>query len=275
MSYQIYYDRQFVKIDDKQFIPITCDGSNNCTQTDLFTGREVRERDFRLNTYFAPNIITTKEDLEVILEKMRKGYKKSYDDYSDESFCSYASTQLNGRGSSYKAFKSYYIGGAKTAKTVEELRLHHIDTVFFVYGGYNDENFKETGKEDLSTTVDTTEQLVLLIARAKKYYAETKIYFTVRLDANSRDMKRMRQSERVIKEKTRVEVNHFFTVNMENFGYISKCTSRGIRYSPYSTGGKRFRTEKEIIKRVKNLRKRYPSRVFEPVRVDKPTTFLV
>ncbi len=275
MSYQIYYDRQFIKINDKEFIPVTLDGSNNCTQFNPYTGREIRERDLRCNNYFAKNVITTKEELEQVLEDMRKGYQESYEDYSDDNFCSYASTELRGRGDSYSAYKSFYIGGIKTAKTVEELKKHYMDVQISVYGGYRKENFKKYSKIDMSMTVDTTEELVEFLAKAKEYYKDTPISFSVYIDGDEKQLKRMRQSERVVKEKTRIEVDHYFVVGMTGYGYISKVTSRRIMYSPYSTGGKRYRTEKEIIKRVNHLRKKYPQRVFASVMIEQPTTFLV
>ena len=275
MSYQIYYDRQFIKIDDKRFIPVTLDGANNCTQFDAFTGREKRERNFRCNNYFAKNTITTKEELEQVIEDMRKGYQKSYKDYTDDSFCSYSSSELRGRKGSYNAFKSFYLGGIKTAKTVEELKEHYMSVEISVYGGYHNEHFENCRKIDMSMTVETTEELVEFLAKAKEYYKETPISFSVCIDGDERSLKRMRKSERIVKQKERVEVDHFFVVNINETGYVYKCTSRGIRYSPYSTGGKRYRSEAEVLRRVKALSKRYASYKFSPVRVDEPATFLV
>jgi len=275
MSYQIYYDRQFIKINDKEFIPITLDGANNCTEFDYFTGREKRERNLRLNRYFAKDIITTQKELEQVIEDMRKRYQNNYENYSDDRFCSFASTQLNGRGVSYNAFKSYYIGGIKTAKTVEELKKYYMNVNIYVYGGYSNEYYEKYNKTDMSMTVETTEELIKSIDKLKEYYKNTPITFSVAIDGNENSLKLMRQSERVVKEKKRVETDHFFTVSMAGFGYVSKCTRRGIKYSPYSTGGKKYRTEKEVLKRVKHLKKRYSQREFTPVKVDEPTTFLV
>ena len=42
MSYEIVYNRQFLKVDDK-IIPLVLYGSNNCYQYDYNTGKEKRE----------------------------------------------------------------------------------------------------------------------------------------------------------------------------------------------------------------------------------------
>lgn len=277
MSYQIYYDRQFIKVDEERFIPVTLDGSNNCYQVSYSSNRMKRERNFNCNTYFAPNIITTKEELEKIINDMRNRYAENYADYSDDQFCWYSCAKIRGRGHDFKAFKSFYLGGIKTAKTVEQLKEHSMYVYLSVYGGYNDENFVKYDKKDIGGIVSTTEELVALINRAKEYYANTPISFTVWIDGDERKLKNMRWKEKLQtkRDKESVEADHYFVVEVDGYGYLVKMTSRRMRYSPYYSGAAKYRTKKEVDRRVKALNKRYSRFTFSPVRVDEPNVFRV
>jgi len=275
MSSQIYYDRQFVKIDEKRFIPITLDGSSNCYEN-TFRGMR-RERNFNCNKYFAKNFVTTKEELEKIIDDMRANYL-SHEGYSDDVFCSYVCTRLNGRGGSFNAFKSFYLGAIKTALTVEELGKFGVRVRLSVWDG--DNQLKDLKIKDIGRTANSTEDLINLIEESNKLYANIKGYFSASIildGANERTMKRIRRETRQTKQREKVSktFDHYFVVKMEGYGFVYKCTRRGIKYSPYYTAVKKFFTQKEVLKRIEKLKKRTVLETFTAIRIDEEITTLV
>ncbi|MDO4746675.1 MAG: hypothetical protein Q4B18_08965, partial [Bacillota bacterium] len=49
MSYQIYYDKAFIKVDDK-FVPMVNSGSNNCWEVN-YCNREIPEKNWSVLNY--------------------------------------------------------------------------------------------------------------------------------------------------------------------------------------------------------------------------------
>jgi hypothetical protein len=63
MSVTIIYDYQFIKINDKYFIPVLYYGSSNCTMMSPKTGREVLAKDWCSTRFDNKKLITTLDDV--------------------------------------------------------------------------------------------------------------------------------------------------------------------------------------------------------------------
>jgi hypothetical protein len=154
MSYQIYYGKQFVRLSDGRFIPMTLDGSNNCTF--MHKGKEIRERDWNCRDYYFRTLgkgeffATSKDILEsvqvfinnVVDNALKSNYrneteteetiKNQFGYYSGESF---------GGGCSKLSASRYYTffkNGIKNALTIEELHNLgiHLKFSFFRWHDY-------------------------------------------------------------------------------------------------------------------------------------------
>lgn len=65
MSYEIYYDRAFIRVGEK-FVPLVNSGSNNCFEVS-YTGREIPEKNWNvLNWKRRSQLLFTKQEIEKI-----------------------------------------------------------------------------------------------------------------------------------------------------------------------------------------------------------------
>jgi hypothetical protein len=108
MSYQIYYERAFIRAGDG-FVPLVNSGSNNCFEFN-FSGREIPEKDWGVLNWHRRNraLFSATEIAEIARE---------YDAYNAESEMMFKSRN---RVFPPKAFARWVVGGMKSAYTVEE-----------------------------------------------------------------------------------------------------------------------------------------------------------
>ena len=104
MSVEIYYGRNFIKVDDKRFIPLHLHGSSNCTE--FVDGREVYERRWG---YYPFDFITTVDEL-----------NKKLDSFEDPYGEWFARGSRNGPWISKEQFRNICHRAIKDAHTVEE-----------------------------------------------------------------------------------------------------------------------------------------------------------
>lgn len=141
MSYEIVYDKAFVKIGDK-YIPIINQGSSNCFEIGL-NGQQIPEKQWNvLNFYCRNRVLFTEAEICELADRME---------------------QISGGGavmkSRYRAFGSgelrdWILAGMKKAYTVEEYQKCG-NTLMFTYCGPEPRN---------SISFTTTQQLEALIA---------------------------------------------------------------------------------------------------------------
>lgn len=109
MSYEIVYNRQFLRIDEK-IIPLVLSGSNNCYEP-LSNGRQRRERSWN-PIYIGSNkqITLEKADLMKMAESLCDGgeYQEHF--------------MQNGKWVDDKGLIRFFQNGIKKAKTIEELK---------------------------------------------------------------------------------------------------------------------------------------------------------
>jgi hypothetical protein len=107
MSYSIYYDRAFVRVDGK-YIPLVCSGSNNCFE--LIGRRKSPEK------YWG--VLNWKRDGQILFAEAEiREIAKDYDVYNQESGMIFKSRR---RQFAPGEFERWVTGGMKRAYTIEE-----------------------------------------------------------------------------------------------------------------------------------------------------------
>jgi hypothetical protein len=270
MSYDIIYNRQFIKVDEQQVIPFLEMGSNNCYEA-TGTGRK-RARDWGNSFGFTNGkMIVSNEELLKEIDKLEEDTKKSCLDYSKQHgegweynpkrFGYHVGVSFYGKhtsGVSFNSFKSYYKNGIKEAMTIEELLENDITITLHVYR-WLDEHITSKGLEiKPDVTFTSTQHMIDTIKEYKEYYGnKTTLY--LRCNGGwliERMKKRIAQSKRKQrKEKKPIDVNEYFVLKNSDSNYFVRNTSRGYRYSWYLTSStKKFMTEKEAQKYKDKMR---------------------
>ena len=108
MSYQIYYDRAFIKVGDK-FVPMVNSGSNNCWEVN-FCNRSIPEKNWGvLNNAHYNKVLFTVDEIKEIAKRYEKISQDSGICYKTRNKCFEAGE-----------FERWILGGMKSALTVEE-----------------------------------------------------------------------------------------------------------------------------------------------------------
>lgn len=108
MSYEIYYDRAFIRVGDK-FVPLVNSGSNNCFEVG-WAGREIPEKNWSvLNWKRRSQLLFTEQEIYELAE--------DYETISRES-----GTCFKTRYRSFESdeFRRWIVNGMKNAYTIEE-----------------------------------------------------------------------------------------------------------------------------------------------------------
>ena len=108
MSYQIYYDKAFIKVEDK-FVPMINSGSNNCWEVNFF-GQEIPEKNWSVLNYTCRSkLLFSDEEI--------KEVAKRYEQLScDNGMCFKTRNRCFDAGE----FERWILCGMKSALTVEE-----------------------------------------------------------------------------------------------------------------------------------------------------------
>ena len=288
MSYEIFYDKQFIRIPqakEDKFLPIIYCGSNNCYEVSRsHRGKERRARSWWNDTYITKGkpMATEKEIMERveeikqnIIDRNNEYLKENpdWDVYSDDKFGYFSSITMYGKhtgNTTFGMYKGFYKTGIKKALTLEELAEFNVFATIKT-GYYSDKDLEKIGRKPFHYTVKTTIDLIKRIGEAEEYLKDTKVNFFITIDADEYKMKEIRRKKfpRRKKEKQAIEVDHFFTIYVKNYGYFARKTKYGFKYSysPY----KKYLTEKEAQKVANKLSKRLSYDV-EVKRIDSKTT---
>lgn len=292
MSYEIIYNKQFVKLNETEFVPIVLIGSNNCYDV-LGNGRQRRERSWYSLKYvlqgkcygtLATMLATCEKERESHIESNKQQlekYGESYGAYNDNNYGYYASLAINGstRRTTFGMYKGIFVDGVKKAMTVEELRENGISIE--VCNGYAErETFEKTGKECKSLYPKTSAELRTNIDELEEYYKDTKIGIYVKIDNSPERVKQVQKRIRRLamqnnpkRVKVQKEVNEYFVVKcVENGGFFVKGIKYGFRYSYYNNyGAKKVYTEKAAQALCKKLNEKHTKEfVIERVVLTKP-----
>jgi len=263
MSYEILYDKCFVKANDK-YLPMVLAGSNNCYQFDR-SARGRRARSWFNLTYACPDgkRYATEAELLEHIEAEKKKMVENHGDEAMENYGYYSSFKIGGNTrTTFAQYKGIFVTGMKKALTVEQLKEYDVDLQVYTYdyGTKYQEIAKKDGSEWLeSVIIESTEHLFETIEKFEKCYKNSKFGWYISFDTWNleREIKKIRREmfPRNKKEYKYVDQDHYYTAKFIDNGseyYFVKRTKNGIRYSfsPYL----KFATEKEAKKLQNRLK---------------------
>ncbi|MDG1950100.1 MAG: hypothetical protein P8J32_04790 [bacterium] len=276
MSYEIIYDKQFVKLEreDKPtvFIPMIYGGSNNCF--DITYDRLGRRRERRERSWFSFDWVcdgAKYDTMEAMLQRQLefRNEKAQQDkdsialhgEYSDKNFGYWASLAIGGatRNTTFGQYQGIVKTGCKNAMTIEELAAENIFLSISTGSSYySKEKFEAAGFDSFSVTPKTTEEFFTML---EDFLAKTKphgIPCYLSLDAHENTIKRMRRKTRPQRRKTQqaVQVDTWYTIDIEELGAFVKFTSRGTLYSTYDSGGLKFADKAKALKKLEYVQKK-------------------
>jgi hypothetical protein len=235
MSYSIYYDRAFIRVDDK-FVPLVNSGSNNCFQFS-WNGREIPEKDWGVLNWKRPGrLIFSPEEIRVTA--------REYDRYNQESGMIFKSRYRQfGSGE----FERWVINGMKRAYAVEE--YHSFGNRLYVLD-YSPPEINDWRKHPFSTT----EELTGIIERLG-----TVPEINIKAD-NNREMYRPVNHRPRSRGLRADDLPEYYILAGEDLRremqrrtvYLVRLTKYGFRYLTYrdSNAVKIFRTERDAARYI-------------------------
>ncbi len=286
MSYSIYYNKQFIKVNEK-FLPMILGGDNNVYE---ITNRgQKRARSWSNNKWITNgNFLATKEEMLAQIEKVRQDSIKSgeasakqWNDesyiYSDKNFGWHNGISLYVKGTSsttFQNFKGFFIGGMRNAMTIEELAAKGVHLNIQVYY-WKEEDITSTGLEiKPQKTILTTQHLLDTIKEWREYYGDKfMVYFNFNnkyaLERMFKDKALDKRISRNNKPKEKKEVTEYWVIHCKNTGgYFKKFTRRGYHYVYTSNGGKMFTSEKSATKFHEKMKSK---EIFEVEKISEKT----
>ena len=283
MSYEIYYDKAFIKVNDNTYIPFLETGSNNCYQSGKSGRFDKRERNWYNDTFFTEGeVMQTKNNILLKIDKFRQGlidsnieYNTAHpeynnDSYTDNRFGYYAGCTKYGSGTTkftFKMFQNIYLNGFKEALTIEEYAAKGI-TFFINLSEYNRKDIEKAGLEFKdSVAFKSTEQMIDTIIEWEQYYKRD-FGFSIRTysDYSIKNLKPYQKRERKAKEYK--EVDKYYIIDCKGTGFFYKLKNYGFKYVMDSSSAKKFISEAKANIYVKKLKDRYFSRDFETLLVE-------
>lgn len=289
MSFDLLYDKQFIKVDDKRVIPFILIGCSN-----VYDHNNKRVRDWN-NTYAhneGRHIIADNDKLLANIDKYREDTMKrcaenviNYKDeswaYDDKRWGYHTSLSMYGKHTattSFGVYKSFFKTGIKEAMSIEELITAGVSISLRVSPYYDKEEFATKNITELPKVyLKSTQQLIDTIAEYEAYYANVKSA-TLWLSESGMDryLDKKRMSKRIAKIKQRAEkksvtVNEYYVL-YNGVGYLIKNTKKGYQYSYQPISGKAFINEKTANAFHKRMRNK---KCFEVTKIEGTRNFSI
>lgn len=221
MSYQIYYDKRFLKIDGK-ICPLVQSGSNNCFQ--MGTCRYMPEKSWNVLNYPRKNqlLFTEKELTELFNEP------------------EYKETHHKSRNSCFDDFSKWLIAGIKSAMTIEE--HSSLGNSLMVVGQIQCD-------DNLATEKTKTEKFY--IKNKEDFYVAIELLKSInatRLDVKfkQRDINKPKRNSSA---KPKKEAAKYFLLYHESAKkYFVKKRKYGLTWTSMESYAKKFRYENDAKK---------------------------
>ena len=183
MSYEIIYDKQFIRVSEDKFVPMILTGSNNCYD---YNNRRAR-------SWWAYNInnkvVLTQNEMVEYAKSVRQGIidrnnsrerDEWYEAYDDKSFGYWSSIAINGstRNTTYGQFEGIFKTGCSKSLTIEQLIDENVSVVVEnTY--YTSKMQEEYGIEPFSRVVTSGQELIDAISECNELFKDTPIQATV------------------------------------------------------------------------------------------------
>lgn len=265
MSYDIFYDKQFVKVNENTFIPMVLTGSNNCTEWSP-RGRERRARSWHNFSYILNGAVAgSLDEMLKIQAGVRQGLVDSNgEEYSDKSFGYY--TGLSAGGGGCNMTYGQYLGIAKTgcakALTVEQLRQENVTISIGTSRYEKEEKLAEAGLKAFSFTPNSTEELeAFLNTEAPKYAGVTTLQVTFHGMYESsmkwirrRHFSKPKPQHEIVKSPVGYAIK--ITKDGSFYGYLYSFKGGSFRYIQDEANAKQFIDKKEAERKAKTMKSR-------------------
>lgn len=243
MSYEIYYDRAFIRVNDL-YIPLVNQGSNNCWEINYFSRRQIPEKNWQvLNWQDRSRLLYTKDEVREIA--------KDLETISQES-----GTCFKSRNRHFEPgeFERWILCGLKSAFTVEEYVAARNKPEIHDYSDNKIENWK-------TYPFSTTQELLDMIESLKRC-PMLNLHFK-----NNREVYRPVRSS-IDRDKT-----EYYVLSSKAAGggdlFFCKLTRRGYRMSTNLSRDdvRAFESEREAQKYLDKYSSRFYGNNFKPKRI--------
>lgn len=238
MSYEIVYNRQFLKIDDK-IIPLVLHGSNNSYEI-TWNGKERRERNWN------PMYLSCNKMIAITENELMKLIEDCCDGTCQEHF------MRNNKWVDDKGLIRFFQNGIKNAKTIEEMNEEYYFSGlqgYFSIWKHMDNTIEN--KVEINSSEDLREFLSAIQKRLDNKTVNEEIYFCLRY--YDEEFKSRVQKEKKPKER----LTDYYAIKVNKYAYLVQVTSRRIKYCHLCNDTKQFKTEKEASKYIEKLKDRF------------------
>jgi len=250
MSYTIVYDRQFLKLEDGRIIPMTLLGSSNCWERDS-DGKERRERYW--TSFWEQTVPAYTQD-----ELMQKAEEYCGGGEYQEHF------KRGGKWVDDAAFLRFFRNGIAQAKTMQELADEHIHTppiwaslsIWTKIPGGKEWDSRHT--TECSRYLHSDDEVVAFLSiageRLKHKTDDETVYVCLKYYGSFP----LPKPERIFKPKELL-TDGFYVVTFGAGRYVMKVTKGFLHHVPYVSAAKRFRSEQDAERWIKqrNLENRF------------------
>lgn len=237
MSYEIVYNRQFLKIDGK-IIPLVLYGSNNCYTT-TWNGRDRREREWH-PMYFGNNTMIAQTQ-EKIMQRINSCCGGTYQEHF----------MRNGKMVDDKGLIRFFQNGIKNAKTIEELKEQFFfNGMYGYFSVWNGMDNRIENRIEITSSDDLRKYLADAQNRLDNKTEKEEIYICLKY--YSENFQARVKKERKPKER----LTDYYAIKVNGCGYLTQLTSRRIKYCLLCNSTKQFKTEKDANKYIDKLKNR-------------------
>ena len=258
MSYDIIYNRAFIKVDDKRTIPFLQAGSSNCFEA---SGKNPkRSRSWENMRYHCEDSIIGNNDaiLKHIdqckadrIERCKQQVEEYKNDswaYDDKNYGYHISVHFYGKKNvSFNAYKSYFANGIKTAKTIEEYNDLSINFYISVYcwdmqKDFIDKGIEYKGKQMITSTQD----LIDKVKEYEDYYYPHKYSVHISAIITDYEVKYLLKKKRTRGNRQMQTVKSAWVLKTTHSPhYFTRKTKWGYKYTYQNDFAKKFKTEQQ------------------------------
>ena len=275
MSYEIIYDKQFIKVKEPNgypndmYIPMILAGSNNCYEWSN-SGKERRSRswfpwtldvglmgeEFQFVGYW------NKTRNEIISRNEEREKNNWYDEYSDKNFGYWTAISINGKrtsGTTFKNIVGVFTNGIKKALTIEELASEGVSVI--VRSGYIT---REKGVKPFSKVVKNDVELFETLKECREHLGDSGVETTIDFGGMYDDKpKRIRKKFFPKNTKQLVKTDTVHNIVTSNGAYIYKSSKGGYNYTYHKNSAKIYVDINIAKAQAKRLSKRFPNTEFK------------
>jgi hypothetical protein len=265
MSYDIIYNRAFIKVDENRTIPFLLMGSSNLFESSGSNTKRVRSWcNMRFN-----DIIETNDNILKGVDDHKERIIERHPNEVDainKNFSWYSGVRFYGNiGTSFTKYKNYFINGIKRAKTIEEYKSLNIQFYVHVYSWNKVEDFHNKNieyKEDVYIT--DTNHLIETVKEFSDYYFP--LGYSVYIQGiGLREKDNRLIKPKVKKSKTVLTLDEVYSIKCtNNNAFLIRLLKYGYKFSYMrSDKVKQFQNEKKAnayLKRLKDNERFYVSK---------------